>query len=474
MAADSENGKGRGVLQDVNVGWSRLLKGRDGAMLGLISAGIGLHAFNQFAIVAALPPAAAEIGGAAYFSWAYSLYFMGSIAGGTGAAALRDRFGARASLVFSTLLFAAGGLLALAAPAFSWIMAGRLLQGVADGLIVAICYSLIPANFPSALIARVFAVEAIVWAVAAIAGPLAGGYLTEAFSWRASFLAVAPFVLLLPVLALAARPRVTEAAPVPLSSATIALCLAASFVLSLSSVATGGAMQAAAIVAGAALFLAVLKLDGKIGPKLFPAGAFRLGSVLGHGFWVLFLMSASHSVGSVYLALMIGAVFDFRPAVVGYVVVIMALTWSAVAVLASRVVAPAPRHMWMRSGALFQLAGFLALGTAFATSSVTLLVLGQVAVGTGFGTAWASVNQAAMEAAGRAERDLTSALLPTISTAGYAIGAGISGMIATATGQVAALENGGAGGPAFWLYGTAAAGAAVTFLLGFGVRLKEA
>ncbi|MCJ9673157.1 MFS transporter, partial [Neorhizobium sp. SHOUNA12B] len=103
-----------------------------------------------------------------------------------------------------------------------------------------------------------------------------------------------------------------------------------------------------------------------------------------------------------------------------------------------------------------------------------LLLAGQVAIGTGFGVAWASVNQAAMEAAARQERDLASALLPTISTAGYAIGAGIAGMIASATGLVPALENGNAGGPALWLYGTAAAGALLTFLLGFGVRFAKA
>ncbi|MBW6421246.1 MFS transporter [Rhizobium sp. XQZ8] len=459
------------MFQDVNTGWSRLLSGRDGLMLGLISAGIGLHAFNQFAIVAALPPAAVEIGGANWFSWAYTLYFLGSIAGGTGAAAVRDRFGARRSLILSALLFSLGGLMAMAAPAFSWIVAGRLLQGVADGLIVAICYSLIPANFPSALLPRVFAVEAIVWAAAAIAGPLAGGLLTEAFSWRAAFLAVAPFVVLLAAFTFCVEPRVTQAAPTPFSAATIGLCVAACFVLSLSSVATGGVMQAAAVAVGALLFLPALKLDGRIGPRLFPHGAFRLGSVLGHGFWVLLLMSASHSTGSVYLALMIGSVFDFRPAVVGYLVVVMAITWSTVAVFVSRVTVLKNRHALMRSGALFQFIGFAALGIALHAGSVALLVAGQMAVGAGFGIAWAAINQASMEAAETSERDLASALLPTISTAGYAIGAGLAGMIATATGLVPALESGDAS-PALWLYGVAAAGALITFLFGFGVRLK--
>lgn len=461
------------MSKDEDAGWSELLRGRNAIMLALTSAGIGLHAFNQFAIVAALPPAVAEIGGARWFSWAYTLYFLGSIAGGTGAAAVRDRFGVRRSLLIATLIFSIGGLLAVAAPTFAWIVGGRLLQGVADGLIVAICYSLIPANFPSAQIARVFAVEAVVWATAAIAGPLAGGVLTETVSWRASFLAITPFVLLLGVLASIARPRVTQAAPVALSPAMIGLCVGACLVLSLSSMTAHGPLQALAIIAGAALFRAALKLDGRIGPRLFPAGAFRLGSVLGHGFWVLLLMSASHSAGSIYLALMITYVWDFRPATVGYLVVIMALTWSGVAILVSRVTATARRTALMRAGPLFQLAGFACLGLGLYHGSVAVLVLGQLAVGTGFGVSWASINQATMEAAGTAQRDLASALLPTLSTAGYTVGAGFAGMIASATGLVPALERGDAG-PALWLYGTAAIGGLATFLLCFGVRLTGA
>jgi hypothetical protein len=277
--------------------------------------------------------------------------------------------------------------------------------------------------------------------------------------------------MLLAAFTLWVEPKVTEAAPVPLSVPTIGLCVAACLVLSLSSFAPAGLAQAAVMAAGALLFLPALMLGGRIGPRLFPKGAFRLGSVLGHGFWVLLLMCASHSAGSVYVALMIDKVFGFRPAVVGYLVVIMALTWSTVAVFASRVKKLEHRHVLMRSGALFQLCGFLALGLALYLGSVGLLVAGQMAVGTGFGLSWAAINQAAMEAADTAERDLASALLPTISTAGYAIGAGIAGMIAASTTLVPALERGDAS-PALWLYGTAAGGALITFLFGFGVRLK--
>lgn len=449
-----------------------LWTGRQGLMLGLISSGIGLHAFNQFAIVAAMPLAAAELGGRDWFSWVYSLYFIGSIAGGTTAASLRDRFGVRLSLGLASLLFAAGGLVALLAPAFGFIIAGRLMQGVADGLIVAICYSLIPANFPSALIARVFAVEATVWAVTALLGPLVGGLIAESISWRASFLAVVPLIAALALFTALARPKVGGDGAAAFPPLTITLCVAAAFVLALSSASSDAAWQAATLVAGLAIFIIGIRLDGRIGVSLFPAGTFRRGSVLGRGFLILFLMSASHSAGSTYLALLVREVFGLGPAAVGYVVVTMAVTWSAVAMVASRIGSLARRHVLMRAGPLFQVSGFMAIAAAIGLQWLPLVIAGQMLIGTGFGLAWANVNQAAMEAADAGERDRASALLPTMSTAGYAVGAALSGTIATATGLSASLGAGTAGDTATWLYGTAAVGALVSFILGFGVRLK--
>ncbi len=454
-------------------GYASLLRGREGRMLGLISAGIGLHAFNQFAIVAAMPLAAAELGGREWFSWVYSLYFIGSIAGGTAAASVRDRLGTRMSLALASMVFAAGGLMAMAAPAFGFIVAGRLLQGLADRLIVAVCYSLIPANFGSSLIARVFAVEAVVWAATALLGPLVGGLLAQALSWRASFLAVGPLLVLLAVFTATTRPKTGGGRQAAFPPLTVGLCVVSALIFTLSSTGSDTLRQAGLLAAGIAALVAVVAFDGRLGPQLFPASAFDRSSVLGRGFLMLFLMSAGHSAGSTYLALLVREVFDLGPAAVGYIVVTMALTWSAVAMVVSRFASLDARHRTMRIGPLFQMAGFVAIAAAIGLGWLPLVVLGQMAIGAGFGLAWANVNQAAMEAAGEGERDRASALLPTMSTAGYAVGAAVSGTIAAATGLAAQLADGTAGVTAAWLYGTAAAGALVSFALGFGVRLPS-
>lgn len=472
---EERNGPMRDARPDgaAAAGYASLLRGESGRMLALISSGIGLHAFNQFAIVSAMPLAAAELDGRDWYSWVYSLYFIGSIAGGTAAASVRDRLGVRLSLAVACLVFTFGGLVAFVAPAFGWIVVGRLLQGVADGLIVAICYSLIPANFASPLIARVFAVEATVWAVTALLGPLIGGLITEATSWRFSFLAVAPFLVTLALFTALAEPKTSGGRAASFAPVSVGLCVLTALIFALSSASAQPLWQAALLVIGVVALLSVGVLDGRFGARLFPAGSFRSGSVLGRAFLILFLMSAGHSAGSTYLALFASDVFGLGPAVVGYVVVTMAISWSLVAMFASRYEAFAWRNATMWLGPLFLLAGFAAIAIAIGLHWLPLIVFGQALVGAGFGLAWANVNEAAMDAADPQDRDLASALLPTMSTAGYAVGAALSGTIATATGLTASLSTGSAGDTATWLYGTAALGALVSFALGFGVKLKR-
>ncbi len=477
---DGVTGADSGVVPDEE-SWATLLSGRNAVMLALVSTGIGLHAFNQFAIVAAMPLAAAELGGADLYSWAYGLYFIGSIAGGTAAAAFRDRVGLAASMIISCLVFAVGGMAALSAPSFGFILVGRLLQGVADGLIVAIAYSLIPGNFRPGLIAKVFAAEAMVWAVASLLGPLAGGWLTETFSWRISFLAVVPFLLLLVVLTPVARPAASNQSRVAVAPFAIGMLIAGALVLSMSSMTSSGWWQGLAVACGAALFVSAIVLDGRVGPKLLPKGAFRASSIFGRGLWVLLLMSASHSVGAVYLALAISEIWSYRPTVVGALVLLMALTWSVVAVLASRNPSLDRQDARTRMGPLFLVAGFVATAFGLAAHSIVLIVIGQILIGSGFGLAWANVNRAALADTAEHERDQAGALLPTVSTAGYAIGAGLAGLVATATDLVGKLEGSVPDAafapsialPSLWLYGLAAVGALIALLFSLGVKLPR-
>ena len=67
-------------------GWKRLLEPAHASVTIAISLGIALYSFNEFFLSTALPTTVADIGGAKFMSWAYSVFLVLSIIGGMVAA----------------------------------------------------------------------------------------------------------------------------------------------------------------------------------------------------------------------------------------------------------------------------------------------------------------------------------------------------------------------------------------------------
>ncbi len=433
--------------------WSELLGGANLSLLTVISSGIGLHAFNQFAVVTALPVAVREIGGTAFYSWAYSLYFVGSVAGGVTAVLFRERFGARSVLFLCCLIFSFGSVMSALADSFLWVVIGRALQGLADGLIVAVCYSLIPAGFRSALLPKVFAIEAAIWAVASFVGPLTGGFATEHISWRATFLLSAPLIVLLlaytAIAVSAERSVATSRKPmVPLL-----LCLVGALAFSAPSAFEDAGLRIMSLLVGAALLWASLKAGIRPSTGLFPRDSFRLKTVLGSGFWVLFLMSYAHALGSVYLAYVAINLWHHEPTFAGFIVVTMPLAWSFVAMLIGSLRSGRLRQLCLHYGSYQMVPGCALLGLGLATGNWPEMLIGQILIGSAFGMSWAGISQAAMEAAPEEERKMTGALLPTVATLGAAAGAGASGTVAAASDLVLQIDRADVTMPMLYLYG---------------------
>ncbi|WP_262535480.1 MFS transporter [Agrobacterium tumefaciens] len=451
-------------------GWSELLSGANLSLLTVISSGIGLHAFNQFAVVTALPVAVNEIGGAAFYSWAYSLYFVGSVAGGVTAVLFRERFGARVVLLLCCLIFSFGSVLSAIAGDFLWVVVGRALQGLADGLIVAVCYSLIPAGFRSGLLPKVFAIEAAIWAVASFIGPLTGGFATEHISWRATFLLSAPLILLLlayTAIAVSAERKVaaTRKPLVPLL-----LCLVGALAFSAPSAFEDASLRALSLLVGAALLWASLRAGTRPSIGLFPKDSFRLKTVLGSGFWVLFLMSYAHALGSVYLAYVAINLWRHEPTFAGFIVVTMPLAWSFVAMLIGSLRSARLREICLHYGPYQMVPGCALLGLGLATGNWGEMLVGQILIGSAFGMSWAGISQAAMEAAPEEERKMTGALLPTVATLGAAAGAGASGTVAAATDLVGQIERADVTMPMVYLYGLGVVVSLLAIMTASGLR----
>jgi hypothetical protein len=86
------------------------------------------------------------------------------------------------------------------------------------------------------------------------------------------------------------------------------------------------------------------------------------------------------------------------------------------------------------TGPLLLWLGLIGLTLAVGTGEHRLVFIGQIAIGIGFGVSWGTLIQLLMDVSSIDERDRTSTLLPTLQSAGYAIGAAVFGVTANARG----------------------------------------
>ncbi|MCK3777520.1 MFS transporter [Ensifer sesbaniae] len=416
--------------------WSELLRPGYLAATVTLCLGVALFAFNEFFIATALPTAVADIGGATLLSWAVTLYLVFAILGGAVAANLKARFGARGTLIAAAIVFVGGTMIATTASSMPQVLAGRVFQGFGEGIIAAVCYALIPELFPPRLVPKVFGAEAIVWAMAAFGGPLVSGFVTEHWSWRAAFGVNVPAAAIFVALVLAIVPAqeisIGKSRPIPLLRLTVVGT--GILLISVSTTARSVPLMVAALATALAILWAAVETDRRAAHSILPAGAFALTKPLGTGLWVVLLMPLAQASGSVYLIYGLQHVWNFSPTAAGFSGALMAISWSVTAILVASLHSHNLRVKLIQTGPALLSLGLVGLTIAVAIDEFRLVFPSQIAIGAGFGVSWGTLSQLMMDVSPHRERDKTSAFLPTLQSAGYAIGAAICGLTANLQG----------------------------------------
>jgi MFS family permease len=430
-------------LDQAGGGWRDLLTPRYLASTIMLCLGVALFAFNEFFVSVALPSAIAELGKPWLLAWAFSLYLVFAILGGAMAAWLKGRFGPRTTLVVAAIIFLGGTALATLATHSSHLVVGRLLQGFGEGIIIALCYALIPVLFPKALVPKVFGSESIAWAAAAFGGPLIAGLLTQFISWRASFASSLPVGVIFILLVLVLVPRQSrdndQSAPVPLLR--LMMIGAGILAVSLCSVTEDRFAMAALLASAALAFWFFLRADRSSAHSILPRNAFSARALPGLGLWVILLMPLASSAGAVYLMYGVQGIWMLKPAEAGLLSALMALAWSFTGIGVASIASLDLRNRLIALGPIL-----LALGTAGLVITMTADMLwlaypSQVVIGVGYGISWGTLSQLLMDRSEPSDRDKTSALLPTLQSTGYAIGGATYGLIANISGLREGLDG---------------------------------
>ncbi|MDJ0346936.1 MDR family MFS transporter [Streptomyces sp. H10-C2] len=135
-------------------------------------------------VATSLPKVVTDLGGLNLFAWVTTGYIIAASTTTPLSGKLGDLFGRKRVLMVSIVVFMAGSLASGLAGSMQLLIAFRVVQGLGAGGLVTGVLSIIGALFSPRERARYQSYLAMVFAVAALAGPAIGGVLTDGLGWR--------------------------------------------------------------------------------------------------------------------------------------------------------------------------------------------------------------------------------------------------------------------------------------------------
>ncbi len=181
--------------------------------LALMVAALGatfLGALDALMVTTALPTAAEQIGGVGLIAATVGAVSVTVAVTFPIAGAVIDRSGAGWSFAIACVLFTLANVVGGLAPSMPVILLSRAILGLGAGFMFAVPLGLFATRVPDELRPRAFGINAAMWGVAALVGPLLGSILTSTVGWRWVFWINLPMIA---IIAWAARLAIKQQAP---------------------------------------------------------------------------------------------------------------------------------------------------------------------------------------------------------------------------------------------------------------------
>lgn len=203
-------------------------------LLLTLALGVFAGALDLGVLSPALPALARSFDVAPHdIAWVFTLYLLCNVVGIPVMTKLSDTYGRRPIYIACVSIFAAGSVLAIAAPSFPVLLLARAIQAAGAGGIFPVAAAAIADRVPQERRGSALGLLGAVWGVAGILGPNLGGVITHFFSWRWIFAANVPLALIViaqarkhvPTLAARARGRLDLGGIVALATGLLALMI---------------------------------------------------------------------------------------------------------------------------------------------------------------------------------------------------------------------------------------------------------
>ncbi|MBL6456434.1 MFS transporter [Belnapia sp. T6] len=413
-----------------------------GALLAML-----LAALDQNIVNTALPRMVGELGGMAHLSWVVTAFMLTSTTTTPLYGKLSDIHGRRRLFFVAIGLFLGGSLLCGAARSMGELIGFRALQGLGAGGLLVLAQAVIGDVVSPRQRPRYQGLFSGTFGLASVAGPLLGGFITEALSWRWVFYVNLPIGLLaVTMIALGLRaPPPGRARPVDYVGALLLTAATAALLLLLAwggtefpwaSVRSIGLGVATAVLFGLFLWRETGAPEPLIRLALFRNPIFARGVVVG-GMMVFAMLGST-----VFLPLYFQLVLGMSPSSAGAMTLPQVGGMVLTSVIGGRIVARLGRNkpfllagLGLEAVALASLALFAWLG---APPLAFLVSMG--ALGLGMGMGMPNLTTAVQNAVPYGELGAATGAMAFLRSMGGAVGVAVSGAILS--GRLAAAGAG--------------------------------
>ncbi len=131
----------------------------------------------------AMPQIVAQLGGLHLYSWVFSSFLLTQTAMTVVFGKLADVYGRKPMMLVGIAIFLIGSILAGFAGSMMTMVVFRLIQGVGAGAVQPVAITIVADLYPARERGKIQGYLASVWAISAVLGPIAGGFIIRDWSW---------------------------------------------------------------------------------------------------------------------------------------------------------------------------------------------------------------------------------------------------------------------------------------------------
>ena len=416
-----------------------------------------LAAIDSSIVNTALPRIASELKGFELYPWVTTGYLLSTTAVVPVAGKLGDRYGRRRLLVGGVIYFLVVTALCGFAQDMTQLIALRTLQGIGGGVLMATIFGSLGELLTPVARARISGLITATFSSASVMGPLVGGFLTDAFSWRAVFYANLPFGVLALIALWRAFPstRPSKGARLPIdvwgavtvTSATVLFLLALGWAgneYTWSSAPVLGALGTAAL-----LLVVFVSIERRVLDPVVPLGLFRNNVVALSALGSLLQSMASFGA-ALFIPLFAQGVLGVSATVSGGLLAPMIVAMLITNLVTGLTIAHFGRYKaFLVVGFAVDCLGFGLLALAGPNTPYTWVITAMVTMGVGAGFLVGTLNLAAQNGARPSEMGVVSSFAQFSRSLGSTLGSAVLGSILLAqlgpsvqlTAGVAPLQN---------------------------------